>query len=58
MRGVTGSGARANVYADVGPPAAENLTTGNVLDFTGGSAQCATLNTAIDPAPPAKFFMH
>jgi hypothetical protein len=52
MRQSTGSGARANVYAN----SAGDLGTGNRLEFAGSATAFAQTNEAIDPAPPAEFF--
>jgi hypothetical protein len=60
MRGVTGSGARANVYANVlgpaGPLASQYEGTGNRLEFTGNLHAFARVNREIDPAPGSEFF--
>jgi hypothetical protein len=60
IRGVTGSGSRSNVYADVmgltGPVAAEFQGIGNRLDFVGNPQSFGQTNRAIDPAPGAEFF--
>lgn len=60
FRGVTGSGTRANVYADVlGPTAPLDPAfrgTGNALEFTGTLQAFEQTNRAIDPAPAEEFF--
>jgi hypothetical protein len=59
IRGVTASGPRSNVYADVlgptGPlPAGQGI--GNQLEIVGSLRAFARTNRAIDPAPGAEFF--
>ena len=60
LRGVTGSGTRANVYGNalVGAvPLPESLQgTGNRLEVIGSPQSFAAPNTGIDPAPGAEFF--
>ncbi len=60
FRGVTASGVRANVYADVlgptGPQPAALAGSGNMLLFVGNTNAFAQTNRAIDPAPSAHFF--
>jgi len=60
MRGVTGSGSRSNVYADVLGPAGPVLPafqgTGNRLEITGNLQAFTQTNRAIDPAPGPEFF--
>jgi hypothetical protein len=59
IRGVTASGPRSNVYANVlGPmgPLSPELGTGNRLEIVGSSRAFARTNRAIDPAPGAEFF--
>lgn len=59
MRGVTGSGLRSNVYADVlGPsgPVIPATSTGNRMEFAGSLQAFAQTNRAIDPAPPPELF--
>jgi hypothetical protein len=58
MRGVSGSGTRSNVYADLlGPTGALPAgTTGNKLEVAGTLRSFAQTNSAIDPAPGAQFF--
>jgi hypothetical protein len=60
FRGVTGSGMRANVYADAlgpaSPLAQEFQGTGNLLEFAGNLRAFDKTNSAIDPAPAAEFF--
>jgi hypothetical protein len=60
MRGVTGSGARSNAYADVlgpsGPVAPEIQGMGNRLEFVGNLNAFRQTNRAIDPAPGPEFF--
>jgi hypothetical protein len=58
IRGMTGSGVRANVFADVmgpsGPLAAG--ASGNRLEIVGSPRAFEQTNHAIDPAPGAAFF--
>jgi len=60
LRGVTGSGTRANVYANTmgGSGALPDGVqgTGNRLEITGNPRAFAETNTGIDPAPGAEFF--
>jgi hypothetical protein len=57
MRGATGSGPRANLYANVrGPTDPANFGMRNRLVFAGTPVQFAAANRGIDPAPPAEFF--
>jgi hypothetical protein len=60
MRGVTGSGSRSNVYADVlgptGPVAPAIQGTGNRLEIAGNLQAFEQTNRAIDPAPAPEFF--
>ena len=60
MRGVTGSGSRSNVYADVlgssGPVPAAFRGTGNRLEIVGSAQAFEHTNQAIDPAPGSEFF--
>jgi hypothetical protein len=59
IRGVTASGPRSNVYANVlGPtgPLFPELGTGNRLEIVGSERAFARTNRAIDPAPGAEFF--
>jgi hypothetical protein len=60
LHGVTGSGARANTYANTlagGAPLPENLQgSGNRLQIIGNPQSFAATNTRIDPAPGAEFF--
>jgi len=57
VRNSTGSGQRANVYANVlGPMQPMNFGTGNRLAFVGTPAEFAESNVGIVPPPPAKFF--
>ena len=60
IRGVTASGLRSNVYADVlgptGPLSSELPGTGNRLEIVGTLRAFARTNRAIDPAPGAEFF--
>jgi hypothetical protein len=61
LRGVSGSGARANRYADArllsGTPAAVPGGKGNRLLVVGGPVTFARENRGIDPAPDARFFI-
>ncbi|HTK48605.1 MAG TPA: hypothetical protein VL328_11585 [Gemmatimonadaceae bacterium] len=58
LRGVTGSGARANVYADLlgpgGPLPAG--TSGNRLEIVGNPREFTRTNYGIDPSPDVQFF--
>jgi hypothetical protein len=60
FRNVTGSGARANVYAHVlgptGPQPAALSGTGNRLEIIGNAQSFEQTNSGIVPAPPAEFF--
>ena len=60
LRGVTGSGTRANIYGNslVGAvPLPDGLQgTGNRLEIIGSPRSFAATNTGIDPAPGAEFF--
>jgi hypothetical protein len=60
MRGVTGSGSRSNVYADVlgptGPLAPLFQGTGNRLEIAGNLHAFEQTNRGIDPAPGSEFF--
>ena len=59
MRGVTGSGLRSNVYADVlGPtgPVIPTTGTGNRIEIAGSLQAFTRTNRAIDPAPAPEFF--
>jgi hypothetical protein len=61
MRGVTASGMRSNVYADLlgptGPLTIGPDAIGNRLEIVGSPRAFARTNRAIDPAPSAEFFM-
>jgi hypothetical protein len=61
LRGVTGSGARANRYADAaafsGLLPAQLQGIGNRLEIVGDPQTFARTNRGIDPAPAAKFFV-
>ena len=58
MRGVTGSGTRANLYGDlVGPTGALPAgASGNRLEFPGTLRAFSNTNQDVDPAPGAEFF--
>jgi len=60
LRAVTGSGFRANTYADVigpvGPLPAALQGVGNKLVITGNQQAFTQTNTGIDPRPGAEFF--
>lgn len=60
MRGVTASGPRSNVYANVlgptGPLSPELQGIGNRLRIAGSLRAFARANRAIDPSPGAEFF--
>jgi len=60
IRGVTASGARSNLYANVrgptGPVPAAMQGTGNRLEIVGSAQSFAQTNEAITPAPAAEFF--
>ena len=61
IRGVTGSGMRANKYANVGTSfervPAQLQGIGNKLEIVGTSQDFARANHGIVPAPPAGFFI-
>ena len=58
MVGVTGSGARANSYADEqGLAGPQNLGTGNQLVILSSPFVFGLLNPGIIPAPAAEFFL-
>ncbi len=52
LRKSTGSGLRANVYAD----SAASLGVGNELEIVGTERAFVRSNDAFDPIPPAEFF--
>ena len=57
LRGLHGSGTRANVYANVlGPRSPETQGTGNQLVIPGSQRSFVAANSAIDPAPDPQFF--
>jgi hypothetical protein len=60
IRGVTGSGPRANAYADVlgpaGPQPAELQGLGNKFVIAGNQQAFMQTNSGIDPRPGAEFF--
>lgn len=60
IRGVTGSGSRANVFGHVlgsaGPVAPEIEGTGNRLEISGNLKAFTRTNDAIAPAPASQFF--
>jgi hypothetical protein len=60
FRNVTGSGPRANVYADVlgpnGPQPAALSGTGNRLELIGNARAFEQTNSGIAPAPPAELY--
>jgi hypothetical protein len=60
IRGVTASGPRSNVYADVlgptGPLSPELQGAGNRLEIIGSLRAFARTNRAVDPAPGPEFF--
>jgi hypothetical protein len=58
MSGVTGSGQRRNVFADVvGPQQPANRGTGNRLEIAGEVATFRQANPAIEPPPDPKYFV-
>ena len=61
LRGVTGSGTRANRYANAaafsGPLPARLQGIGNRLEIVGDPQTFARTNRGIDPAPGARFFI-
>lgn len=61
LRGVTGSGRRSNMYANVaagfGPLPAHLQGTGNRLEIVGDPRTFARTNRGINPAPGAEFFI-
>jgi hypothetical protein len=56
IRHATGSGPRANVYADSAAPASTDFGVGNRLDIVGSENAFARTNEGFDPPPPAEFF--
>lgn len=60
IRGVTGSGQRFNMYADVGGPAGplspDVLSSGNRLEIAGSPQAFARTNRQIEPGPGTEFF--
>jgi hypothetical protein len=58
MRGVTGSGARANVFTDLTGPSGSLPTgaSGNRLEIVGSPRAFERTNRGIEPAPAAEFF--
>ena len=60
LRGVQGSGTRANVYADVlsltGPVSPELQGRGNQLEIVGSLQAFLATNSGVTPAPGAQFF--
>ena len=58
VRGVTGSGVRANVFADVLGPSGPLPVSGstNRLELVGNPRAFERTNRAIEPAPGAEFF--
>jgi hypothetical protein len=58
MSGVTGSGQRRNVFADVvGPQQPANRGTGNRLEIAGEVATFRQANPAIEPPPDPRYFV-
>jgi len=58
IKGVNGSGPRANVYAlHVGPTLPGIRDEGSRIEFGGDAAEFARSNTAIEPAPPPEYFI-
>jgi hypothetical protein len=58
MSGVTGSGQRRNVFADVvGPLEPANFGTGNQLQVVGGSETFRRSNQSIEPPPGPQHFV-
>jgi hypothetical protein len=58
MSGVTGSGRRQNVFADVvGPVQPANFGTGNQLQIVGESEAFRRSNPSIEPPPDARHFV-
>ncbi len=56
MGQATGSGPRANQYADSRTPSMANLGTGNRLEIIGNANAFDQTNTGFVPPPPAEFF--
>jgi len=56
LRQATGSGPRANQYADSATPSMTNLGVGNELEMIGSIKAFVRTNDGIDPIPPAEFF--
>ena len=58
MSGVTGSGLRRNVFADVvGPVQSANFGTGNRLEIEGTRSVLVQANRSVDPVPDERFFL-
>src|SRR6266542_1681157 len=56
VRQATGSGPRANQYADSRTPSMGNLGTGNRLEIIGNANAFDQTNNGFVPSPPAEFF--
>jgi len=56
LRKATGSGPRANQYADSWAPSGVGLGIGNELRITGTEKAFVRSNDDVDPIPPAEFF--
>ncbi len=56
LRKATGSGPRANQYADSWTPSGVGLGVGNELRITGTERAFVRNNDDIDPIPPSEFF--
>lgn len=56
LRQATGSGPRANLYADSASPSMTNLGAGNELEVTGNERAFVRSNDDVDPIPPSEFF--
>jgi hypothetical protein len=56
LRQASGSGPRANRYADSVTPSMTDLGVGNQLEIVGTEKAFVRTNDGIDPIPPAEFF--
>ena len=56
LRKATGSGPRANQYADSWTPSGVGLGVGNALWITGSERAFVRSNDDVDPIPPSEFF--
>ena len=56
VRQATGSGPRANAYADSSTPDGQNLGVGNRLGIVGSENAFGRTNAGFEPPPPTEFF--